>query len=245
MKKPVPDDFEITAKEYEQATKERARLIEVPPRQSFSEWTKCIVFFSSIGLAVVVGKVGGWLLTKGWGAGEGSGFLVGFISFWVIFIIWWHRLESSARRRQLKELSKPIYQKVQLYEDALERYWQKRERYWKSLRGRKFEKALARLYSDIGYTVRKTKGSGDEGVDLILWKDEKKMVVQCKGHEKPIGVSAIRDLYGAMMHFGADSAVLACPAGFTRGVGKFATDKPIQLVSATDLIKMVESVGNR
>ena len=80
---------------------------------------------------------------------------------------------------------------------------------------------------------------------LILWKDEKKIVVQCKGHKKPIGVSVIRDLYGAMMHFEANSAILACPAGFTIGVKKFATDKPIQLISATDLVEMVESFGNR
>ena len=96
----------------------------------------------------------------------------------------------------------------------------------------------------MGYSVSQTKGSGDEGVDLFLRKDEKVIVVQCKGHERPIGVGAIRDLYGAMIHSKADSAILACPAGFTIGVEKFATDKTIQLISATDLVEMVESVGN-
>ena len=237
MKKVVPEDFELTTKDYEQATKERARLMKVPPRQSFSEWTKCIVLFSSIGLAVVVGTGGVWLLPEGWG------FLVGFVSFWVIFFIWWYRLESRERRRRLKELSKPIYQKVQLYEEALSRYQHTRERYWMSLKGERFEKQLARLYKRLGYSVERTQTSVDKGIDLILWKDDKKIVAQCKGHKKPIGVSAIRDLYGTMMHFGAASAVLACPAGFTKAVREFATGKPIRLISATDLVDLAESIG--
>ena len=67
--------------------------------------------------------------------------------------------------------------------------------------------------------------------------------MQCKGHKKPIGVGAVRDLYGTMMHSGAESAVLACPAGFTKGVREFATGKPIRLMSATDLVEMAESTG--
>jgi hypothetical protein len=45
-----------------------------------------------------------------------------------------------------------------------------------------------------------------------------------------------------MMHFGAESAVLACPAGFTKSVMQFVTNKPIKLVSSSELIKMAESI---
>jgi len=93
----------------------------------------------------------------------------------------------------------------------------------------------------MGFSVRQTKGSGDEGIDLVLEKEGAKTVVQCKGHAKPIGVGAARDLYGVMMHFGAPSAVLACPAGFTEGVMQFVMGKPIELVSAKELIEMAET----
>lgn len=106
-----------------------------------------------------------------------------------------------------------------------------------------FERALARLYTNRGYSVFQTKGSGDEGIDLILSKEGKRTIVQCKGHEKPIGIGTIRDLYGTMMHSGADNAILACPAGFTKAVRNFAEGKSIQLISAVDLVKMAESIA--
>jgi len=155
--------------------------------------------------------------------------------------------ERHIRYRQAEELSKPLREKVQNYKNAQREYQRRREEYWETLRGVEFEEALACLYFDIGYDVKITKGSGDEGVDLFLRKDERVIVVQCKGHGKPIGVGAIRDLYGAMIHFEADSAILACPCGFTVGVIKFASDKPIQLISASDLVEMVETnkeIGN-
>ena len=110
------------------------------------------------------------------------------------------------------------------------------------MKGVRFEESLADLYRKMGYSVRQTKGSGDEGIDLILEKEGIKIVVQCKGHAKPIGVGVVRDLYGAMMHFGAPTAVLACPAGFTEGVMQFVRGKPIKLVSAKELIEMAKSI---
>ena len=39
-------------------------------------------------------------------------------------------------------------------------------------------------------------------------------------------------------------AVLACTGGFTRGVWEFAYDKPIELISASDLMEMADSIDN-
>ena len=124
----------------------------------------------------------------------------------------------------------------------MRRYELCREEYWKSLRGLEFEEALANLYRSLGYSVQETRAAGDEGIDLILQDDGKKIIVQCKGHEKPIGVGAIRDLCGAMTHARVERAVLACPAGFTDGVRKFADGKPIELLTAKELVEMAESV---
>ena len=76
--------------------------------------------------------------------------------------------------------------------------------------------------------------SGDGGVDLILKdKSGKKVVVQCKSYASPVGPAAARELYGSMMDFGADKAVLVCPVGFTQGVKDFVKGKPIDLAAAT------------
>ena len=98
---------------------------------------------------------------------------------------------------------------------------------------------MATLCTHLGYRVESTPISGDGGVDLILRdKRGKKVVVQCKSYKSPVGPAAARELYGSMMDFDASKAVLVCPAGFTRGVDEFVRGKPIDLVSASDLISL-------
>lgn len=251
MKKPAPEDFGLTTEEYEKAIEEGFPCLADFPVENISKEAKYIFLFSSIGGAVT----GGLIDEMGFLGGTVLGLFVGLIivGFTEESLKDKKTRERDERYRQAEELSRPLHEKVQNYENAQRDYQlslenaqrerqRRREEYWESLRGVEFEESLAQLYSNLGYAVEITKGSGDEGVDLFLQKDEKVIVVQCKGHEKPIGVGAIRDLYGAMIHFKADSAILACPAGFTIGVEMFATDKSIQLISATDLIEMVESI---
>ena len=143
--------------------------------------------------------------------------------------------------RQKQNILSDRYRKVACYEKALGEYQNHQESYWKSLRGVQFERALANLYRNLGHSVQETKGSGDEGIDLIL---DDRIIVQCKGHEKQIGVGAIRDLYGTLKHHTEyKSAVLACPAGFSGPARKFADGEPIELLTAKELVEMAERVA--
>ena len=91
--------------------------------------------------------------------------------------------------------------------------------HWLSLSGRELESEMEVLCERLGYRAESTPVSGDGGVDLILKdKSGKKVVVQCKSYASPVGPAAARELYGSMMDFGADKAVLVCPVGFTQGV---------------------------
>jgi hypothetical protein len=231
MKKPVFYDFGITAQEYEQAIKDRAHFMEA--NLEILSWLKML-------LSVLLTSILAWILMK-FCPNRNMNLTIIFFVFWPVSTMLVCYLVEIPDRKRLKEFSKPIYQKVQCYEDAVKHYQQKCETYWKSLRGLELEKALAKLYYEMGYTVQTTKSSGDEGVDLFLYKGEKKIVVQCKGHKNPIGVSVIRDLYGAMLHFKADIAILVCPVGFSVGIKRFAKDKPIQLISATDLVNIINN----
>jgi len=237
MKKPVPEDFDMTASEYQQAVQDLERQSKFFPYLNLT-----LQFFSlvlSLGVAIAVGLLA-TRISRTSGVGEEiSGGLVilsgVFAFFGAALIFGW----ISDRIRQ----PKPIYRKVSLYQEALNRYRQTLEQNWMSIKGVGLEREVARLYKRLGYIVTQTRASFDEGIDLILHKDGTKIIVQCKGHDKPIGVGAIRDLYGVLMHSKAESAILVCTAGFTKGVKKFAFGKPIQLVSATELVKMAESVG--
>ena len=129
-------------------------------------------------------------------------------------------------------------------QEEAERLRQKKLRdFWMSLSGTGFERELGTLYEQFGYQVASTPASGDEGVDLILIKDGKKTVVQCKAHKAPVGPAIVRELYGSMVAFGADNAILACTGGFTRGVWEFADGKPIELISTNEILHLANKVG--
>ena len=138
------------------------------------------------------------------------------------------------------------HQKAEEARQEAERAQQRAERarrrklrdFWMSLSGREFEHELATLYRQQGYQVQSTPTSGDEGVDLIIRKNGEKTVVQCKAHKAPVGPAIVRELYGSMVASGADNAILACTGGFTKGVRDFAKGKPIELISASDLVRM-------
>ena len=109
-----------------------------------------------------------------------------------------------------------------------------------SLSGDEFERDMAALCRRLGYSVETTPASGDEGVDLVLRRKGKKIVVQCKSHQSPVGPAVVRELYGSMVAAKADKAVLACTGGFTSGVINFVRGKPIELISASGLVELAE-----
>jgi hypothetical protein len=114
--------------------------------------------------------------------------------------------------------------------------------YWLNLTGYEFEKEVCNLYERIGYKSILTKGSGDGGVDVILYdKDQNKIVVQCKNHNKQISPAISRELYGVMIHEGASRAILICPSGFSQAVHSFSVGKPIELIDGQELLRLYHS----
>ena len=141
------------------------------------------------------------------GNGVAIGALVMF-GWWVALAFVFTSFESQLLERQ------PIYRKVKRYKEALRSYVAIQERFWLGLRGISFERELGSLYQRLGYNVKFTSTSGDEGIDLVI---DSTTIVQCKGHKTPVGPAVVRELYGTLTASGASNAILACPAGFTRG----------------------------
>jgi hypothetical protein len=102
----------------------------------------------------------------------------------------------------------------------------------------RLEHELGELYRQLGYEVIVTKGSGDDGVDLILVRDGLTTVVQCKAHAKPVGPAVVRELWGAMHAHGAQRCILASLGGFTRGVVRFADGKAVELVDLDGVVAL-------
>ncbi len=100
-----------------------------------------------------------------------------------------------------------------------------------------FEEFVATLFRGMGYRVESTRASGDEGVDLRLRRGRHTAVVQCKRYQGSVGQPVVRDLYGTMLHVGADEAYLVTTGRITRAARRWAQGKPIHLVDGARLVE--------
>jgi HJR/Mrr/RecB family endonuclease len=138
----------------------------------------------------------------------------------------------------------PDYGRFREYEQALQLYkaehteWLKTQRsWWDGLHPARFEQEVAAFFKKQGHRVEWTGRSGDAGVDIrLIQQDGKKIIVQCKAHEKPISPGAVRDLFGTLLHEKADEAWLMSRSGFTLGARKFAEGKSIQLLNLDHIL---------
>ena len=95
------------------------------------------------------------------------------------------------------------------------------ESWWWTLDGWQFEREVGLVFKRMGYKVEVTRGSGDGGVDIIMYKDGLKYIVQCKHYKRPLGPEAVRSLYGVRELFHADRMVMVASKGLTPGSREF------------------------
>ncbi len=142
----------------------------------------------------------------------------------------------------LLQLLMPRYRRAQRYRKALAMFrawWVRTQKeFWLSLSGIQFEAELAAVFRRAGFRAELTAISGDKGVDIWLYTNRGKEIVQCKAHSGPIGPAVARELYGTLQHFSAPAAILASTSGFTKGVRVFARNKPIVLMDLSDIIAL-------
>jgi restriction endonuclease Mrr len=108
-----------------------------------------------------------------------------------------------------------------------------------------FEEYVAVLFEKAGYRVRRTGGSGDHGVDLVVKQGGTRSVVQCKRYEDAIGPSTIRELIGTMTNVGIKEGFLITTSGFTAGAEHEARKAPykIDLVDGERLVRWARTHG--
>lgn len=113
----------------------------------------------------------------------------------------------------------------------------------RSLSWQEFELLVAEAFRRKGFKVTENGGGGaDGGIDLILQKDGKKSIVQCKRWKTfSIGVPLIRELYGVMTAEEANDCVFVSSGNYTTEARLFAEEKPIWLIDGSELLKLVSS----
>ncbi len=111
---------------------------------------------------------------------------------------------------------------------------------------RKFEELVAEAYRRKGFHVTETGGGGaDGGVDLVIKKDGKMLLVQCKHWRvDQVGVKIVRELYGVVAAQGATGGIVISSGRFTQEAKDFAAGKQLELVDGSGLVRMITEVKN-
>ena len=104
-----------------------------------------------------------------------------------------------------------------------------------------------KMFNVDGGEVKVTQASHGGGVDAIAFDDDPirggKFVIQAKRYNNVVPVSAVRDLYGTMIHEGATKGILVTTSSYGKDAYDFAQDKPITLIDGQALLGLLNKYG--
>lgn len=134
--------------------------------------------------------------------------------------------------------AKEVIEKLKEGENLAAMDWEDFEHLCRQL----FEKAFA----GSGAEVKVTQASRDQGVDAVIFDPDVlrgKIVVQAKRYTNTVDVSAVRDLYGAIINEGATKGILVTTSHYGPDAYAFAKDKPITLLNGEELLGLLQKYG--
>jgi hypothetical protein len=100
---------------------------------------------------------------------------------------------------------------------------------------RRFEEVIAGLLDRLGYRVRLTQASRDEGADVLAFKDDPLgtflYIVECKRYapHRGVGIGLVQRLSGVVQGRGATAGILATTSYFTKPAKDFQKSVRFQL----------------
>ena len=114
------------------------------------------------------------------------------------------------------------------------------------LDGPEFEAYVALVLKDNGFKhVALTKGSGDQGVDILAERNSRTYAIQCKNYAGAVGNFAVQEAYAGAQFYGCEVAAVICPGEFTRGAKELAGSTGVLLWDGKKLSHMMRISGRR
>jgi restriction system protein len=107
-----------------------------------------------------------------------------------------------------------------------------------------FESLITNLFAKMGLETRLTQPSRDGGVDCVAFDNRPnfggKVIIQAKRYKNTVPVSAVRNLFGSVHNEGATKGILVTTSGYGKASFDFANDKPLELLSGTNLLYLLK-----
>lgn len=149
-------------------------------------------------------------------------------------------LVSFIKGRKRKGLHRRVSKEINR-RNEIERHSILSELDWKE-----FEILIAETFRLKGYKIQENNKPGpDGGIDILLFKNNKKYIAQCKHWKKfKVGVDIVREQFGIMLDVGAVGAFIVTSGKFTDQALKFAENKNITLIEGSMLENSLRKAKN-
>jgi len=111
--------------------------------------------------------------------------------------------------------------------------------------GFQFEDFLVEVFQTMGYDVKETKRTQDQGADLFVTRFGKDMVIQAKNYSGSVGNSAVQQVISAKTFYGCDEAMVVTNSYFTRSAKELAESALVRLIDRDELQKYLDDYNQK
>lgn len=143
-----------------------------------------------------------------------------------------------------------VREQERLRREALEKEWEKekierQKNYEKSQEmlpelhqvksGAEFEEWLVKLFNMMGYQTKNMQLTGDQGIDLIVVKNDIKYGIQAKYYSETVGNAAVQQVIAGREYYRLDKGVVITNSTYTPSAQKLALRTNIRLIDGRQL----------
>jgi len=104
-----------------------------------------------------------------------------------------------------------------------------------TLSGFEYEKLCGKILCEFGWSVEYTKGSNDQGVDLLATRDSIILCIQCKRHKSAVGNDAVQAIFAGKTFYSATHACVVTTSDYTKSAKELAASVDVALLKTKDL----------
>ena len=115
---------------------------------------------------------------------------------------------------------------------------------WARVRtGDDFEKFILWRLKSKNIVCDQIGGSGDQGVDIVVYGGDHKVAIQCKYYSHPVDNSAVQQVFAGMKYHGCEKALVVSNAEYTSGAMDLAEKTGVKLCSYLDFLDELKEYG--
>lgn len=99
-----------------------------------------------------------------------------------------------------------------------------------------FELFCCKLLTLAGWDANTTAATGDQGIDIIAYRDGVKAVFQCKKYSQPVGNAAVQEIISGKLFEQAQVAAVVTNTSYTTSAKQLANSLDVKLLHYSELM---------